>query len=341
MMKNIICMVVVLTLVAGVINLTGGTAQAADTAYKIGVTPAWAGWAAFHVAEAKGFCEKRGAKIKVFGIETDRENLEAMKAGRLDMGIFMAGSLIDAYQEGVTVVAVAETDWSHGGDKIVVKQDVDLTQMKGKPIGVYLNQTCVTYFLDKYLATQDLKVSDFKILEIDDDSSLTDKFISGMFSAIVTYDPEAGRAVEKGNGKVIATTASYEGCMPSAIAMRKDRLESIDKEDLKKIFLGYTDAAQWLNDPANWKEFQEILNTVTFKGDEGAPYSEADLKEMLDAVIIHDKAGLLERNKPGGGLETFLKDAGAFLKTSGNLKKEFTPSDICDTSILLEALQSE
>ena len=322
------------------IGLMAGTSHAANKVYKLGITPGWAGWAGFYVAKEKGFWEKRGVNVMNISIDSDNENIEAMKKGLLDLGIVMAGSLVDLNQEGSDIIALAETDWSHGGDKVVVKNGVDLKDLKGKPVGVYLNQTCVTYFFDKYLSTLGMKLSDFKVLEIEDDSALTDKFISGVFSAIVTYDPEAMRAVDDGDGKVAATTESYEGCMPSSIVVSKSHLKSMPKEDLKKILLGYADAAEWLNDPANWKEYQTILNNVVFEDDEEAPFSEEDLKEMVDSVIIHGKKELLERNKAGGGFEAYLKEAGEFLKSNGALKKEFTPADLCDTSILMEALSS-
>lgn len=326
-MRRILC-------VAMMVVIIGSSGLAHARTYKIGVVP-WVGWSSAHVANAKGFWEEQGLDVKVFSFSSNMDTNTALKNKRIDIGFDMIGTAIGLYQEGVPVVVIAETDWSHGGDKIVVKADLDATELKGKSIGVYLDQPSVAYFLNQYLVTIDLKISDVRMVEMET-AALADKFIDGLFQVTVSYDPDALRAEREGNGKVIATSATYEGCIPEGMMMLKDMLQEIPPQDLAGILKGVVKASEWIQDPANWQEYMEILNAHTFKEDE--PYSEKDLQDMVAAVRIHGATTLLERNQDGGELQTFLKEFKAFLAANNMLQKDFTVEEIFDNSAIVEAL---
>ena len=326
-MKRILCLVTIIVLSLNI------PVQART--YKIAVVP-WVGWSTAHVAEAKGFWKAEGVDVKVFNFPSNQAIHTALKNKRIDIGFDMIGTAIGLYLEGIPLTVLVETDWSHGGDKIIVKQDADAAGLKGKPVGVYLNQPSVLYFLNQYLTSIGLTLSDVRVVEMETDV-LADKFIEGIFQVIVSYDPDALRAEREGNGKVVATSATYEGCIPEGMMALNDVLKEIPKDDLHNILAAWVKAAAWSVDPANWNEYMEILNAHTFKDD--APYSEADLQEMVSAVRIHDAARLLERNRDGGGLQAYLNNLKAFLNANGMLKNDFTPEDIFDNSSIVEVLE--
>ena len=116
----------------------------------------------------------------------------------------------------------------------------------------------------------------------------------------------------------------------------RDNLETIPKEDLTKIFKGWVKAAEWTQDPVNWKEYMEFLNTQTFKEDD--PYSEQDLQEMVAAVRIHNATTLLERNRDDGGFQAFLEDFKAFLVSNNLLKQDFEPKESFNNTTFVEVL---
>ena len=325
-MKRTICLTIMVTLVF--------TGMAHARTYKLGVVP-WAGWSPTHVADANGFWKEQGIDVKVFNFPNNMATNAALQNKLIDIGFDMIGTAIGLYLEGLPIVIIAETDWSHGGDKIIVKKDLDAARLKGMPIGVYLNQPSVTYFINYYLSSISLKLSDVRIVEMETDV-LADKFIAGLFKIIVSYDPDALYAERKGNGKVVATSATYEGCIPEGMMVLEDNLKTIPQDDLVKIFKGLLKAVEWSQDPVNWKEYMEILNTHTFRGHD--PYSEEDLREMVAAVRIHDPTGLLERNRDGGGLQTYLNDLKAFLISNKMLKKDFNPDEIFNNTAIIEAL---
>ncbi len=310
-------------------------ARSAEKHYKIGVVP-WAGWGAAHVAQAKGFWADQEVNAKLFMFPDTQAMISAMEKKLIDFSFDMVGSVVGQYLKGNDFVVLAETDWSNGGDKIVLRQDANLAETKGKFIGVYMDAPSVNFFLNRYLQSQGMQLSDFRIVEMPT-GALTDKFIAGLFAGIVSYDPDALRAERDGKGKVVCSSASFPGCIPEGIYARRDTLVSFDKADVVKLLKGIVRGAEWIHDPANWAEFQTILNESAFAAD--GPYSEADLKEMIDAVAIHDLDTLVKRNEPGGGLEAYLRQLRQFLQDNAMLAREFDPGDIFAGAYIGEALE--
>lgn len=302
--------------------------------YKIAVG-SWAGWSPCHVADAKGFWESEGVDVRVLTTADPLQTLPLFNQKLVDLAFDMLGSVVALRMEGTLVSIVLETDWSHGGDKIIVKKDADASKFKNLPVGVYFNVPSVLYFLGQYLQTVGISLSDTRIIEMEADT-LSDNFINGRFSAIVNYDPAAIRAVREGNGKLAATSATYKGSIPEGIFAFDEVLKTIPSKDMVGILKGWIRAAEWIKYPDNWKEYMEILNTRTFPNN--PPYSESDLKAMVDAVRIHDRKMLFERNRNGGGLIAYLNDLKIFLKENQMLKKDFDAAAMFKNAAILEAL---
>ena len=304
--------------------------------YKIGVVP-WAGWSPIHVADAKGFWKEQGVDVEVINYYDNTKILSDVRKKRIDIGFDMVGTIVGFYLRGVSLTVISETDWSHGGDKIIIKKGLHVLQFKGRPFGVYLNKPSVTFFLNEYLSTMGMRISDARVIQLDPDR-LADKFIAGLFNIIVLYDPHALRAAQNGNGEVIATSATYEGCIPEGMYMRPDVLAQMPEQDLEKIFKGWIKAVQWIKKPPNWREFKDILNSRTFKDD--APYSDGDLREMMNGVRIHEVSQQLERNRDGGGLHQYLKELNTFFIDNKKFKKEFKPEEIFNNKAIVKVLES-
>jgi hypothetical protein len=114
--------------------------------------------------------------------------------------------------------------------------------------------------------------------------------------------------------------------------------QKTSKEDLKNIIRGWANAVVWSVNPANWQEYQQILNERTFARDD--PYSEDKLKMMLSEVKIHSPRQMFERNKTGGATGAFIEDMRTFLKTQGELKRDYSAEDVFDNRIVEEALKN-
>ena len=309
-----------------------GNAQEVKT-MKIGMAH-WIAFAPLNVADVKGFWKEQGLNVELKNYVGEGDGSKALIAKAIDGEINMVGSFLEELPTYPPSQMIMETDWSNGGDKIIIKNDFNLAELKGKKIGVYDDASAVTFFLNKYLAAQGLKISDVSLVVLDPEE-LTTNFINGRMQVIVNYDPQAMKAAKEGNGRVVATTADYPGCMPEAIYLREDSIKALSEDGIGKFVKGWVKAVEWINNPANWAEFVTIINTKTFEGE--SAYSEADLKEMLASVKIHNKAELIKRNETG--LQSYLKELQEFMKANGKPNAEFNPAQVIDTTGTLKALQ--
>ncbi len=326
----------ILTLfIFGLFCLTPGSLFART--YKIGMIH-WIAYSPLNVAEKKKYWDDEGIAVKLINFDSNQELNSALEQGNIDLALDMMGSWVGMYMQGIPLTLIAETDWSFGGDKIIAKKDLNLYALKGRTIGVYLNQPSVLFFLNRYLNRSHVKLSDVRIIE-QEPEALADSFIKGRFRLIVDYDPQALRAMRDGGGHVVATSASFQGCIPEGFVARTDRLRTIPKQVLAGIYRGWIRAVKWSKNADNWPEYRRILNTGTFKGEQ--PYSDSDLKEMLNSVSIHDVQTQLARNRNGGGFHTYLQELRLFLKENNMLKIDYDPQKIFDNQVIVEVLQKQ
>lgn len=309
-------------------------ASAEAKPYKIAMIP-WIAWSPASVAEAKGFWKEENIDVKVIVCSNALQLFTLFNEKRVDIIFNMIGTGVGYYMNGLPVRIIVETDWSSGGDKIILKKDANITAIRGKPIGIYQNSPATLYFLDKYLSGINHRLSDIRLAEMEPDS-LASHFIAGYFNVILCYEPEASRAEKSGKGKVAASSADYEGVIPEGMIAFEDMLTAIPKEDLTKILKGWIKAVKWSQQPVNAKEYFGIMRQQLFKEEQ---YSDSELTAMLSDVRIHDVKMLTERNKDGGGTITYLHDLKRFVNENNLLKKDFVPKELFDNRAIVEALK--
>jgi NitT/TauT family transport system substrate-binding protein len=319
----------------GVLVLLGHIPSAECREYTI-ATVAWAGWSPLHVADQKQIWKKLGLDVRVVDYDDPIVILEAIKAGRIDFAMDMVGSLVGVYMDGVPVTALAETNWSHGGDKILTKAGTRIEDHVGKPLGVFLNRPSCLYFLGTYLESRGLKLSDFRIVEINS-RDLTAQFLAGRIPVIVNYEPWAAEAINSGNAKVLATSADFDGCIPECLWGYRSVVQSLPPQDIRNIIKGWILAVEWINNPKNWDEYKTILNERTFHGQ--AAYSDAELRRMFSEVRIHRPPEMFIRNKDKGGLYEYLDSLRSFLEKNQILCRDFKTEEIFDNTYVVRVLE--
>lgn len=312
--------------------LTVHTAAAGP--YKI-ATVAWIGWSPLHVAMEKGFWRDRGLDVTVVTYDDPIVILEAMKAGKIDFAMDMVGSLVGIYMRGEPVVAIAETNWSHGGDKIIIRKGDRLNRHMGGAIGVFLDQPSCLFFLGRYLQTVGRQLRDFRIVEINP-RDLSAQFIAGRLPIIVNYEPWADNALNRGNGMALATSATFPGCIPECLWAYRDTLQTLPAGAVQDLLHGWIKAVQWLQTPENQAAYFNILRSRTFKDEKGLSHEE--LSRMIGEVVIHNAVQLKERNRDGGGLQLYLAALKQFLAQNGRLQKDWQPADLFDNHDLMRVL---
>lgn len=307
--------------------------EVSDRTYKIGMVP-WAAYSPLNVADVKGFWTELDVDVEVISYNSNTDLNAALEAGTIDIALDMIGSWVDLRLQGKPITVLGETDWSDGGDKIIMKSSATVPSLKGSKLGVYLNLLSVKYFVEKFLQANGASLADFMIEEVANPDNLSAKFIDATYPIIANYDPAAAKAVASG-GVVAATSKDYPGCIPEGFAARTDRLAGIPHEDLVNIFKGWKKAASWALDGANKTEFYQILKTKTFPNDN---LSDGALDTNLAQVRIHTNSEQLTVNQAGGSLNTYFSDILLFAKSHGFPTHILTKADILDNSALIEAL---
>lgn len=317
--------------------IISAVASAEGRQYRI-ATVAWIGWSPLHVASVNGFWDDLGTDVAVIRYDDPIVILEAIKAKKIDFAMDMVGSLVGVYMKGEPVVAIAETNWSHGGDKIIFRKGDRLVNHKTDVLGVFLRQPSCLFFLDQYLQKVNLKLSDFRIVEINP-RDLSAQFIAGRLPIIVNYEPWANEALKHGNGEVLATSADFSGCIPECLWGYRRVIRSIPEDDIRNVLSGWIRAVRWLQNPANQNAYYHILKTKTFKTETGL--INEDFSDMLKNVRIHNPHELYERNHDAGGLSEYLLALKLFLRRNDMLEKQFSPEDIFDNQFILHVLKNE
>jgi len=264
----------------------------------------WFACVPLHIAESHGFWTKRGLEVQITSFDTGLKVDAALKRGEIDLGYDMLGAWFDLIQDGAPIMLVGETDWSNGGDKLLIRTGKNLGDLRGQPLVVYQNGSAVKLFLREALKRAKIPIGDFKLVEISDDAKMKDDFAKGRINLVASYDPIAQEVIAMG-AKVLATTEEFPGIMPEGFAVTRGFLTPQGDADLEKFFAGWFEAVRYLHDPANRAEIAKLASEKTFAGTE--KISEEDVVTNAKTQPVHLSDFSLQRN------DLAAKSAGEFI----------------------------
>ena len=312
-------------------------ASAETPTYKVGMV-AWIGWSSLNVAQQQGFWKDEGLNVEVIIFDRPSKMHEAFESDQIQLCMEFVGTVVSWYMQGKDVKLIAETGWSHGGDKIILKKGEHFSRMRGEVIGTFIDSPAVIYFLSLYLKSLHMKPTDFRIRQMEPDDLLLN-FIDGNLKAMINYDPHTIRAVKEGNGYVVANSSKFPGCLPDGVVMKTSTLNAMPKEDLINFFRGWVMAVRWLQDPGHKKPYGKLVNEITFHREQRV-YNHAAINALLGSTKMHKAKTLMVRNRKGGGVEKYLMDLQRFLEENGRLKKRYGVGDVFDGRAVLAAAES-
>lgn len=324
-------MLPVLLLICGFSALAG----APQNTVKIGVT-SWVGWSFVHVAIEQGFFREAGLQVEAKSYAEPEQINQAFRSGQIQFRLDFVASVVGEYLRGEDVLLLAETNWSNGGDKIIAKKGKELASQKGATIGLYRDSPALIYFLSVYLESQRLSLSDYKLRVMPLDKLATE-FAEGRLDFALVFDPHTIDLVKKSNGIVKAYSSQFPGCMPEGIYTRRATWQAMADGDKLALMKGIVRASEWLRDDANWGKYKEILNSKVFH--DRPPFDDSELRGMLSFVKIHPAKVLEHRNKPDGGLNSYLADLRKFLMRNHKMERDRELKELVDTRVLLQALR--
>jgi len=298
-----------------ILTSLGASMWAGDAPLKVAVTP-WIGDIAAAVAAEQGLWEKQGLEVKLVNYQDDEDFRAAIKGGAIDLCFDMTAMSVDMIRDGTDLILYAETDWSHGGDKVVVAKGTSAKDLVGKKIGIYDEGAAVNLVVDAWLTREGVDPATVERLVLVDDV-LTEAFIAGKLKAIINYEPQAGRAVREGGGAVAATTADFPGIMPEGIAGKR----GVPPARLQQYFTGLLQAVAFIKDPANLPAVTAAANAHLFKTE---PQKPEDIADQIASVKLHGPAEMLERNAGDAGIQAFIVKVQTWATAHGQTKVDMT-----------------
>lgn len=275
------------------IMLAGGVWCFAGTAWSRPLRIAYTHWFAcvpLGIADDKQYWHDAGIDVQLRGYQTSQEVIAAISAGEVDVGYDMLATWVDVAQHGVPIAIVAETDWSNGADKLLVRTGASLAQQKSRLVAVNLRSSATMLFLREALAREHLGIADFRIIEVPEQEKGLELFKEGKVDTVVTNEPWASR-IEAAGGKTIATTADFPGVAPEGFAIRTGQ---VDDAKLQLFFKAWFRAVAFMHDPRNATEVANIASIYAFAGTEAI--TPADVTNYAKITPVHDAAAALRYN---------------------------------------------
>jgi NitT/TauT family transport system substrate-binding protein len=281
--------------------------------YKFGLVE-WMPWGTAYIAAEKGFWKSEGIDVEITQFRNyENEHLKAFQNSKVDFSTMMLGNAIEMIVQSPEHIIIHEHNWSQGGDMFIVSNQLkDLVDLKGKKIGLYSNSAPISFFMNKILEKAGLSMKDVSLSENSNLTNLSNAFILNMYSAIISYDPEASKVLSTNKGKLLFTSADFPGAIPEGIATHNSIIQN-NPEDVKKFMRGWLKAVKWQANPENQKEYFAIMNKTMFKN---SPYSDEKLKEFESGGKIHSSFNsILERNEKG--VYEYVEELLNYLKQTG------------------------
>ncbi|MGH9021908.1 MAG: ABC transporter substrate-binding protein [Acidimicrobiia bacterium] len=205
---------------------------------------AWPGWFVWDVAEAQGFFDKEGVKVKLTYFSDYTTCLQAMTAGKLDANSQTLNDTLLGVSSGSPQVSVIENDISFGNDAIIAKESIKtIADLKGKTVAA--EQGVVDHFLLlQGLASKGLKESDIKFRNLPTDAAAA-AFASGQVDAVGVFAPFTLQALERPGSHVLFSSKDFPGTISDHLVVTPALLKN-RKGDVQKLVNAWYATLDWI-----------------------------------------------------------------------------------------------
>jgi len=311
---------------AGVVMAISTIPASAGT-MRLGMTT-WVGYGPMFLARDKGFFKENGLDVELRIIEDAAIYMAAVAAGELDGNASTLDEIMKYRSPEFCFKAVAALDDSHGGDGVLVREDVkSLKDLKGKQVG--MNEGSVSQFWFNILLTREgMTEKDLEITNMTADDAAA-AFIAGQIPAAVTWEPHLSLVRTKKQGKVLIDSAETPGLIVDVADLTCDYIKNNPK-DVEAFNKGLFKAVEFI------KTNPDEAYAIMAKGVGGYLEKPEDFAEAAKGVRFYDQARNIEFfGTPDKGEAKDLmamgnKIWGGFQK----MKMDIGYNDLIDTSFL-------
>lgn len=259
----------------------GMAASAQAGTLSIGHTT-WVGYGTLYLARDLGYFKDAGLDLQLTTIEEASMYMAAQASGQLSGSASTIDEILKYRSKDFCFKAVAALDESHGGDGIVVSNDIaDIQGLKGKSVAV--NEGSVSQFWLSYLLKNaGMSMADIEVQNMTADDAAS-AFIAGRIPAAVTWEPNLTMVKQKGAGKVLVDSSSTPGVIVDVVALDCGVIEK-QPEDVKALVAGLYKAVEYT------KSHPKEAYAIMAKGVGGYLSKPEDLAEAAKGVKFYDQA---------------------------------------------------
>jgi ABC-type nitrate/sulfonate/bicarbonate transport system substrate-binding protein len=244
--------------------LVSGIAQAQDKALQplaINYTLPNAIWWNIDVAIDKGFFKDDGFAAEAIPFQNSPQAVQLLVSKSVQAAVVQPEALMDANLHGAGLAAIAQTESRPDWFLVVSPAIKDWTDIKGKNIGFSSLKVNEVWLTEKLLSAHGLSKTDWSALQIGITPLKVAALSKGSIAAAALFQPGAQQAVDKEGLKPIARYDELGDYPPSLVVVNR----AWAGENRNGIRFGHAilHAHQWLSDPANRPEAQDILAKYT------------------------------------------------------------------------------
>lgn len=289
----------------------------------------WVGYGTLYLARDLGYFKEAGLDLQLTTIEEASMYMAAQASGKLSGSASTIDEILKYRSKDFCFKAVAALDESHGGDGIVVQNDIaDMQGLKGKSVAV--NEGSVSQFWLSYLLKKaGMSMADIEVQNMTADDAAS-AFIAGHVPAAVTWEPNLTMVKQKGSGKVLVDSSATPGVIVDVVALDCGVIEK-QPEDVKALVAGLYKAVEYT------KQNPEKAYEIMAKGVGGYLSNPKDLAEAAKGVKFYDQAmseKLLGTPGKAGDIAEIIKLANETWSTLQGKPYAVSYEDLVDTSFV-------
>jgi len=264
------------------------TPAAPSTTIRVGYLTADLHHIAYFVAKNKtvgggqSFFEKYSVNVTDAvsgGYASGGVEMDAFAGGKVDIGFLGAPpAIIKHLNLGVNTTVIAQVN--DIGSAIVVKPEVNnISELRGKTIGVPSRSSIQYFLLLNYAEKQNMSITDFLIDEPLSGANMELKLQSGAIDAFVAWEPFPSDAVNKGFGKLLATSSDIWPHHLDCVIVADKAFAANHPSTVVNFLKAHIEATEWINeaksDPSS-SQYQLLVDIgVGFTAREASVVKEA------------------------------------------------------------------
>jgi|GEM_PF-3389100 len=298
-----------------------------EKTFKIGIVP-WIAWNPLYVAEELGLWEEEGVKVEIINYGNIREKINSFRNGLTEISFGEPADFLPLLETGMKIKVLICVDGSFGADKFFIRKDIEVKDLKGKKIAIS-PYPAGDFFVWRGLKALKIPIENLDFINVDSPSMGAEAFLSGKVDGVYLYPPSSFKLEETRNSIELFNSSKFP--VFEAIFCREDLIER-EKENLKKILIGWIKASIWSNKEENLEKFLEISRKKMYFRREKFEM-EKWKKAMKEVKIFFQPAEIYRVNKKDGDFWKYFMEEVIFLIKKGYIKKGINPDNVIEMEI--------